>query len=111
MEYISVYVTANRDRIELLKSHFDKGNLSYRTVPTALSDGSTQEMAFEVAEEHRELARKILHETGLLKIKTVHDSVKGYRTGKKWIPIVIAAIILILVVITIWWLMNSPAID
>lgn len=110
MEYISVYVTSNRDRIELLKSHFDKRNLEYRTVPTAV-DGSTKEIAFEVVEKDKEMAREILHETGFLKIKTPHDSVKGYRPERKLIPIVIAAIILILVVFTIWWLMTSPATD
>ena len=111
MEYTTVYVTSNKDRINLLKSHFEREKLDYRVVPTTAKGDKGEEVAIEIAEKDRERARQILHDTGFLKIETAHDSASKYKPERKLIPIVIAAIILILVVITIWWLMNSPTVD
>ena len=111
MEYVSVYTTSDKSEISLLKSLFEREKLNYKIASANTASGeiaNTPETVFEVAEEDRDEARKILHESGLLQIKAHHHEAQSSTPMKRWVFLALAAIILILVMLVIWWFMNSP---
>ena len=109
MDYVNVYVTSKRDRIDLLRSHFERDNLDFKVNKISSTTNKSEEVSFQVAEKDRERAREILHETGYLKISSTHGRAEEQGSGKKWVPLLFAVIVLLLVIIAVWWFMNAPA--
>jgi hypothetical protein len=109
MNYITVYTTTDKSEVSVLKSLFEREKIDFQVLEEktiAAAEGPLPEKRFQVNENDREKARKILHETGYLRVETHQQQVTSRSPSKKWIFIFLAALILVLVIFLITWFMN-----
>lgn len=113
MKYITVYSTRDKGEVSVLKSLFEAKKLDFKIIEEEVIERSViPSRHFQVAEEDRDEAREILHETGYLKIHTPHESTHERKPAvgmaKKWIFVFLAVLVLIIVALVITWFMNVP---
>lgn len=106
MEYITVYVTTDEREITVLKSLFESNNLDFK-ISGKKDAATTQEQYVQVAEKDRKEARILLRESGYLNIEHSYREPSA-SSGKKWMFIFLAALVLILVAVLIGWFMTAP---
>jgi hypothetical protein len=107
MEYVTVYATTDINEVAVVKSLFERKNIHLRVSEGGEKIAGGNEHYFQVVEDDRKVARKLLHESGYLRIEHPTREASGTR-GKKWMFIFLAALVLILVAILIGWFMTAP---
>lgn len=109
MEYVTVHTTTDKAEISSLKALFEGKEIHYRILEEehqAIADKDQPEQRFQVREEDREKARKLLHDSGYLRIGHAHDESERKAPLKRWMFLFLAALVLLIVILLIAWFMN-----
>ena len=109
MEYLTVHTTTDKAEVSSLKALFEGEGIHYRVIEeeretTAHRD--QPEQRFQVREEDRDKARKVLHESGYLHIGHSYDETRRKAPVKRWMFLFLAALVLLIVILLITWFMN-----
>ncbi|MFD2517123.1 putative signal transducing protein [Salinimicrobium flavum] len=109
MNYISVYSTRDKSEVSVLKNLFAEEKIDFRIEDegTAMGDPPVSDKRFMVAEKDRKLARELLHQTGFVK-EFPHERRTPRRPMKRWMFLFLAALVLVVVAIIVWWFMSAP---
>ena len=99
MEYITVYETFKRSEAHLLANIFKDNGLEYRLLEGRPKEVIPVGLQLQVTEEHKERALVLIRENGFLgrRLATTKES----PSGKFWIWLFVALIIVIIVGIVI----------
>lgn len=109
MEYVTVHTTTDKAEVSSLKAIFEGKGIHYRIIEEdreAIADRDQPEQRIQVREEDREKARKVLHDSGYLRIGSAHDETRRKAPVKRWMFLFLAALVLVIVIMLIAWFMN-----
>ncbi|MGB7785585.1 MAG: DUF2007 domain-containing protein [Salinimicrobium sp.] len=109
MEYITIHTTTDKAEISSLKALFEGKGIHYRIVEEdrkAMAERDQPEQRLQVREEDREKARKLLHESGYLKIGHPYEENQRKAPMKRWMFLFLAALVLLIVILLVAWFMN-----
>lgn len=113
MQYITVYRTFDSGELSIIKHRFEDEDLDFKVLDEATNSaagigglGGNGGVRFQVIEPQVATARKILKELGFSGVTIGDISKEPKNPARKWIVILLAILILILVSFLIMWFMT-----
>ena len=109
MEYVTIHTTTDKAEVSSLKALFEGKGIRYRVLEEereAIADRDQPEQRFQVREEDRDKARKVLHDSGYLRIGHTYEETQRKAPVKRWMFLILAALVLLIVILLITWFMN-----
>lgn len=115
MKFIELYHTEDRIKILQVKNLLDRENIDYRILNDTLDkslDKSAivkKEKTIEVADKDLEKAKQLMNENGITREKVIgNNSISKARTPLgKWLFIILASFVLVIVALLIIWFMSA----
>ena len=113
MSYITIYNSPDTTEIGILKNLFDSEGIDYNiigeatTASAGVAGTGITGMRVQVKEEDRERAKEILLQSGFLGHQKPAASRKNGPTVNKWVLVLLAALVLVIVAFLITWFMNA----
>lgn len=104
MRYISIYDSAERNEISIIKNLFEQHQVDYRVLDEVANDTLPLGVRVQVLEEHGDLARAVLTENGFLGPR--QDKVERVTKTRFWIYLGLALLAVIVAAVLINWFMR-----
>lgn len=112
MQYITVYRTFDSGELSIIRHRFEDEDLDFKILDEATNSAAgiagmgANGVRIQVIEPQVATARKYLKELGFTGATMVDRSNEPKNPARKWIVILLAILILILVSFLIMWFMN-----
>ena len=104
MGYISIYDSAERNEISIIKNLFEQHKIKYRVLDEVTNDTLPLGVRVQVWEGQEDLARVILTENGFLGHR--EDKVERVTKTRFWIYLGLALLAVIVAAVLINWFMR-----
>ena len=109
MKFRTIYSSIDKSEISILENLFRDEGLEYRVIQDSHKDSKERDQVrkgIEVVEKDWSKARRLLDQTGFIRVGDSAVDVRPKRRSGRWVFFALAAVILLIVALVLGWLMN-----